>query len=274
MSKTPYRGRLAPSPTGYLHLGHAKTFWTAFERCRKAGGTLVYRDEDIDSQRSKDVFARAAIEDLQQLGIHWDEGPVRQSQRIPLYVAALERLISLDLAYPCHCSRKDINKHPETTVSSQGESIFPKALRPQTSSTASAVDLQINWRFKVPDDRKIAFVDAHLGPQSFISQVDFGDFLVWRRDGMPSYELAVVVDDIAMNITEVVRGADLLVSTARQLLIYDALKAPPPSFYHEALVHDKSGERLAKRNDSLALRTLFSQGHTLDSLQSLWKARS
>ena len=275
MSQFPYRGRIAPSPTGYMHLGHAKTFWTAFERCRQAGGTLIYREEDIDTQRCKDSFAHAAVVDLQQLGIDWDDGPIRQSERTALYAATLQQLISKGFAYPCHASRKMIKEHPETQISSEGESIFPQKLRPNDAvAPDSPVDLKVNWRFRVPDERKISFEDLNLGPHSFLSQIDFGDFLVWRRDGMPSYELAVVVDDLDMKITEVVRGADLLVSTARQLLLYEALDAEPPAFYHESLVLDESGKRLAKRKDSLALRTLFSQGHTRESIQSLWSARS
>ena len=269
-----YRGRIAPSPTGYLHLGHAKTFWSTFQRCRKAGGTLIYRNEDIDFQRCRDEFSQAAMEDLSQLGIHWEEGPFHQSQRIPLFVAALEKLVALDLVYPCQASRKLIREHPDTTQSPSGEAIFPKMLRTDTEDHRVPLDLNINWRFKVPDQVTMSFNDENLGPQTFESQVDFGDFLIWRKEGMPSYELAVVVDDIEMEITEVVRGADLLVSTARQLLIYQALGSEAPSFFHEKLVLDDSGERLAKQKDSLALRKLFQEGHDLDSLQELWKARS
>ena len=274
LSPSHYRGRIAPSPTGYLHLGHAKTFWTAFQRCRQAEGTLVYRNEDVDFQRCKDHFADAAQEDLHQLGIRWDEGPFHQSQRTNLYRSALERLRELDLIYPCRASRKQIREHPETQLSEIGEVIFPTSLRAESSSSTQPTDLKTNWRYKVPASGQIDFIDQNLGPQSFTCQSDFGDFLVWRKEGMPSYELAVVVDDIDMRITEVVRGADLLISTARQLLLYNALESEPPQFFHEHLVLDESGERLAKQKDSLALRKLFADGHTLESLQNLWTARS
>ena len=268
--KQQYRGRLAPSPTGYLHLGHAKTFWTAFERCRDADGTLIYRDEDIDFHRCKESFSQAAVEDLKELGINWDEGPIKQSLRTAQYVAVLEKLVSMNLAYPCNSSRKTIKEHPDTKLSRDGESIFPKSLRPAPFLPIESVNLNTNWRFKVPENRMVTFTDGKQGAISYECHVDFGDFLVWRKDGMPAYELAVVADDIDMGITEVVRGADLLVSTARQLLIYEALDAIPPEFYHEDLVTDDSGERLAKRKDSLAIRTLFAQGYTSESIRGMW----
>lgn len=274
MSELTYRGRIAPSPTGYLHLGHAKTFWTAFERCQDANGFLIYRDEDIDFHRCKENFSQAAIEDLKHLGIKWDEGPIKQSERSAIYIEALEKLVSLGLAYPCESSRKDIKEHPDTALSPEGEPIFPKSLRPHHSSVSFPLNLKTNWRFKVPDHRCVSFTDGRQGINSYTCNSDFGDFLLWRKEGMPSYELAVVVDDIEMHITEVVRGADLLVSTARQLLIYEALQASPPEFYHEDLVTDESGERLAKRKDSLALRTLFADGHSSDSIRRMWMPRS
>jgi glutamyl-tRNA synthetase len=272
MTTATYRGRIAPSPTGFLHLGHAKTFWTAFTRCRDAGGTLVYRDEDIDSFRCATEYSSAAIEDLKQLGILWDEGPFRQSDRIALYVEALETLARKGSVYPCPFSRKEITEAPDARISPRGETVFPLSLRPPSEfhTYKAPMDLTFNWRFKVPLGQAINFTDNLQGIQNFVAGSDFGDFLVWRKDGMPSYELAVVVDDAAMGITEVVRGEDLLVSTARQLLLYGALEQDAPEFYHEYLVRDESGERLAKRKDSLALRTLFAQGHYLDSLRELW----
>ena len=274
MSTRTYRGRIAPSPTGYLHLGHAKTFWTAHSRCRKANGTLVYRDEDIDIQRCKTKFAQAAVEDLGKLGLEWDEGPIRQSTRLELYRSALKKLAQSGHIYPCTHSRKQIANHPHVTRLTNGELLFPPSLRPPTKPHYSSVNYSTNWRFLVPMNRLITFEDGKQGLQSYHSQQDFGDFLVWRKDGMPSYELAVVVDDAEMQITEVVRGADLLLSTARQLLIYEALNRNPPTFYHEDLVTDDSGTRLAKQHGSLAIRTLFKQGYTRDSLRALWHQNS
>lgn len=273
MSTNSYRGRIAPSPTGYLHLGHAKTFWTAFRRCREAGGTLVYRDEDIDPFRCKPRFAKAAVEDLTRLGILWDEGPVRQSKRLHHYRSALEKLARTGAIYPCPYSRKYIQENSVTRLSPAGETLFPQSLRPGPRTYDSPLDFKSNWRFRVPEKQSVFFSDLKQGPQSYRAGHDFGDFLVWRKEGVPSYELAVVVDDGEMRITEVVRGADLLVSTARQWLLYKALQWIPPEFYHEDLVRDDSGERLAKRKDSLALRVLFKRGHTNSSLQEMWAAR-
>ena len=270
MNSSLYRGRIAPSPTGFLHLGHAKTFWSAYQRCRDARGLLIYRDEDIDPHRCKDEFSKAAIDDLKQLGIIWDAGPIKQSERLSHYTKALGILIEAGMVYPCLHSRKQIKEYLPLISKNTEEPLFPLELRAKPELHTPRIDLSKNWRFKVDENALIQFEDRKQGPQVFEGQKDFGDFLVWRKEGVPSYELAVVVDDIEMNITEVVRGKDLLVSTARQWLIYESLGETPPTFYHEDLVKDETGERLAKREDSLALRTLFSKGHTQESLQKLW----
>ena len=252
-----YRGRLAPSPTGLLHMGHARTFWTAFQRARQ--GVLVLRNEDIDQARSRPQFVEAFMEDLQWLGIHWQEGPFHQSQRFPLYQEALEKVRRSGFLYPCTCSRKDIQA--AITAPHQDEPIYPGLCRDR----AAHPDLQACWRFRVPDGENVEFLDAALGPQSFQAGHDFGDFVVWRQ-GAPSYQLACVVDDAAMEITEVVRGADLLMSTARQILLFRALEKTPPSFFHCPLVADETGKRLSKRHDSLSLRHLRESGKTPQEL--------
>jgi len=275
----PYCGRIAPSPTGYLHLGHAHTFWVAYQRCLRANGTLIFRDEDIDPHRCRREFSLAAIEDLAQLGIRWHEGPdlggphtpYRQSESLDYFARQLETLARQGVIYPCPHSRKTIAEHPDTTRCPNGELRFPTSLRSEPLENTQRVSRDINWRFRV-HDRKIDFDDLACGPMSFQGQVDFGDFLVWRRDGVPAYELAVVADDHRMHITEVVRGQDLLLSTARQLLIYQALQWEPPAFYHAPLVTDEQGQRLAKRSNSLALRTLFDQG--LSPAEILHKAQT
>ena len=274
MTTSFYRGRIAPSPTGFLHLGHAKTFWSAYLRCQDSKGTLIYRDEDIDSKRCRTEFSIAAEEDLKRLGIRWDEGPIRQSERLPLYLRALEKLALMGCVYPCKYSRKEINQYAESHLSSQGEPLFPAGLRSDTKGRTLPLNQHVNWRFRVPDANSVSFEDNHLGQQTFQSMQDFGDFLVWRKDGWPTYELAVVVDDADMGITEVVRGEDLLTSTARQILVYEALGLKQPEFYHENLVKDESGNRLSKRKDSLALRTLFKKGHSLESLRQMWAMQS
>jgi glutamyl-tRNA synthetase len=290
-----YRGRLAPSPTGYLHVGHARTFWTAWQRARDAGGALVMRMEDLDAERSRSSYAEAAIEDLRWLGIRWQEGPDKggpyapyvQSRRRSIYLAAWRRLLRRGYLYPCRCSRKDLENalgapHERVSALAQGslaggkldledDPIYPGTCRRSLGNpthlpgpTSSEIEMPngFNWRFRVPDGEAVEFVDGNMGPQCFVAGVDFGDFVVWRRDGAPSYQLACVADDAAMGITEVVRGADLLKSTARQILLNRALGYRDPAWFHCRLVVDHNGRRLAKRHDSLSLHAMRQRGLT------------
>jgi glutamyl-tRNA synthetase len=280
-------------------VGHARTFWTASQRAREAGGTLVMRMEDLDPDRSKALYADAAIDDLRWLGIRWQEGPDKggpfapyvQSRRRAIYLAAWRKLLRLGYLYPCRCSRKDLETalgapHERVTTAATREAfvkldgkldlmddepIYPGTCRnlqgkaPQLPGpTVSDIETPegINWRFRVPDGEAVEFEDRNLGKKRFVAGQDFGDFVVWRRDGGPSYQLACVVDDAAMGITEVVRGADLLKSTARQILLYRALGFDAPHWYHCRLVVDHNGRRLAKRHDSLSLRALRQRGLT------------
>jgi glutamyl/glutaminyl-tRNA synthetase len=275
-----YRGRLAPSPTGLLHLGHARTFWTARERARAAGGTLLLRNDDLDTARCRPEFVTAMIEDLRWFGLEWQEPMVTQSARIPLYRAALARLHAAGLIFPCTCSRRDVQQAAtaphETGPILDDEPLYPGTCRPENLPPGSpllalrspAQGDGMNWRFRVPDGETLIFHDGHFGEQRATAGRDFGDFLVWRKDDAPSYQLACVVDDAAMGITEVVRGADLIKSTFRQLLLFRALGLPAPAFYHCPLVTDEKGVRLAKRHDALALRTLRAQGSTPEQLRT------
>jgi glutamyl/glutaminyl-tRNA synthetase len=275
-----YRGRLAPSPTGYLHLGHARTFWTAYERACAASGVLILRMEDLDPERSRAVYADAALEDLRWLGMDWQEGPdvggssgpYVQSQRLELYRTAWLKLLDAGFLYPCRCSRKDLAaalSAPHEGADLDDEPVYPGICRAAlhsadfwSSALAGREEISANWRFRAPDGEVIEFVDGNLGPQRFVAGKDVGDFIVWRRDGVPSYQLACVVDDAAMRITEVVRGADLLKSTARQILLNRALGCVDPAWFHCGLVADASGKRLAKRHDALSIRTLRELGST------------
>jgi glutamyl-tRNA synthetase len=275
--RTPYRGRLAPSPTGHLHLGHARTFWTAQERTRANHGTLVLRNEDMDAQRFKLEFVATMIEDLKWFGFDWQEGPdcggpfgpYNQSERMPFYFAAQEKLLAAGLIYPCTCSRKDIQAAARAPhAEDEDEPIYPGTCRNQRLEDVG--DRKFPWRFRVPNGETIRFTDGHFGPQQFVAGKDFGDFAIWRHDGIPSYQLAVVVDDAAMGITEVVRGADLLKSTARQILLYRALGFEPPEFYHCPLMTDEAGVRLAKRHEALSLRALRTQGKEPAALRVQW----
>ena len=276
-----YRGRLAPSPTGYLHLGHARTFWIARERARAAGGVLVLRDEDLDASRARPEFATTMLADLRWFGLDWQEGPdcggpfapYRQSQRLPCYRAAFAQLHDAGAVYPCRCSRQDILQALTAPHAGEEEPVYPGTCRPANPGKGGdpvPAGTRINWRFQVPDGETISFLDGHFGPQAFVAGRDFGDFVVWRHDDLPAYQLAVTVDDAAMGITEVVRGADLLLSTARQLLLYRALGRRPPAFFHVPLLTDERGVRLAKRHDALSLRALRAQGASPAALRATW----
>ena len=247
-------------------------------RAQNASGTLVFRNEDLDPQRSRPEFVDAMFEDLRWLGIRWQEGPdiggpfapYEQSQRREHYLRTWKALLDAGFLYPCTCSRRELNRiaqapHEGGAMRFEADEgpLYPGTCRP----AASAVDrlrlehpAGVNWRFRVPDGEVIEFEHINLGPQRFIAGKDFGDFAVWRRDDVPAYQLAVVADDLAMEITEVVRGADLLLSTARQILIYRALEQPLPRWFHCALVLDAQGNRLAKRHDALSIRSLREQG--------------
>ena len=272
-----YRGRLAPSPTGLLHLGHARTFWIAAQRAVQHRGMLVLRNEDLDPQRCRREFVHAMYEDLRWLGIDWSEGPdcggpyspYSQSKRRESYLQTWRKLRDSGAIYPCTCSRKDVAQAAAAPNNEMDdEPLYPGTCRRRTDAANFSAPAGMNWRFRVPDGEEIAFDDLHLGPQRYIASKDFGDFLVWRRDDVPAYQLAVVVDDAAMRITEVVRGADLLKSAARQILIYRALKLLPPQHYHCDLVRDEAGNRLAKRHDPLSIRQLRESGWTPEKVRT------
>jgi len=287
-----------------LHVGHARTFWTAYARAREAEGILVLRNEDLDPQRSKAEFAHAMVEDLDWLGIDWQEGPdvggtfgpYLQSERRGEYLKIWKELAARGFLYPCTCSRRELSgiaqaphessasgaklqfegdDHPSEQVrrGPRGDEgpMYPGTCRPKLGGAVSISESPagVHWRFRVPDGEVVAFEDGNFGPQRFVAGEDFGDFPVWRRDDVPAYQLAVVADDHAMEISEVVRGADLLLSTARQILLYRALGWGEPRWYHCALVVDERGERLAKRHDGLAIRTLREQGRTREEVLGL-----
>jgi glutamyl-tRNA synthetase len=250
-------------------------------RARSAGGTLVFRNEDLDPYRSRPEFAKAMYEDLQWLGIDWDEGPnvggpyapYEQSRRRSFYLEAWRELNNNGAIYPCSCSRRDLVQaaqapHEGLLHAPDDEPLYPGTCRGKTASADDPAGM--NWRFRVPDGEVVSFEDAHFGRQEFIAGRDFGDFVVWRRDDVPAYQLAVVIDDAEMKITEVVRGADLLRSTARQILLQRALGLPQPAHYHCDLVTDESGERLAKRHDALSLRALRAAGKTPEEIRAGW----
>lgn len=264
-------GRLAPSPTGLLHLGHARTFWIAAQRARATGGRLLLRNDDLDRARCRPEFVEAMVEDLRWLGLAWDGPMISQSERLPLYRSALARLHAAGMIFPCTRSRRDVLEAagaPHEGAGEDDEPLYPRAFRPPEGAALPPLGdpVTVNWRFRVPDDEEVTFIDANRGPQTARAGRDFGDFLVWRKDDVPSYQLATIVDDALLGVTEVVRGADLVRSTFRQLLLFRALGWTPPTFFHAELVTDDHGVRLAKRHDALSLRALREAGHSPQSI--------
>ncbi len=245
-----YRGRLAPSPTGAQHVGNARTYLIAWLAARSAGGRIVLRMEDIDSPRVKDGAAAQALDDLRWLGLDWDEGPIVQTQRLPLYEAALQSLQAREFVYPCTCTRSDVERAASAPHAEHEGTAYPGTCATRRATDAAALDRPFAWRFRAGREAD-------------------GDFVVWKSAGMPAYQLAVVVDDADQGITEVVRGDDLVPSTPRQLLLYDALEWTPPTFAHVPLVVGVDGKRLAKRHGDTRLATLREAGVRPEALIGL-----
>jgi len=261
-------GRLAPSPTGLLHLGHARTFLAAWLMARQASGRLLLRMEDIDTSRVRAGMAERAIEDLRWLGLDWDEGPdlggpsapYVQSERLERYDAALERLRAQELAYPCTCTRAEIRRAASAPHAEDEGPSYPGTCAGRRSTDAESIGERDScWRFRVPDEI-VSWNDRILGSVNFDPKRSGGDFVIRRKDGGPAYQLAVVVDDAEMGVTQVVRGDDLRPSTARQILLYRALGAPVPEFAHLPLVIGADGRRLSKRDGSITLASMRERG--------------
>lgn len=276
MSATPHpkpRGRWAPTPSGLLHVGNARTALVAWLSIRQAGGTLVFRLEDLDGPRTVPGMAAAGAEDLRWLGLDWDEGPeiggphgpYVQSERTACYEQALERLVAADRLFPCRLSRADLLSLATAPHGDAGLPPYPAALRPQNLEPGWLEALRSNprpdaaLRFLVHGE-PVGFDDLVHGP--VVERVDLavGDFVLKRRDGVYAYQLAVVIDDAAMAIDEVVRGRDLLASTARQIQLAEALGGRPPRYAHLPLMLDEAGEKLSKRDGALTLAALRAAG--------------
>lgn len=249
--------RLAPSPTGALHLGNARTFLINWLMARKCGWKIILRIEDIDGPRIKRGADVQAIEDLKWLGMDWDEGPIYQSARMTDYSGALDRLIARGHAYACTCSRSEAAQAASAPHAEDGTSVYPGTCRGRYQSIAEAQAMSGKSpaiRFAVPPG-KVEFDDAFAGHQSFDVARRLGDFVIAKADGTPAYQLAVVVDDAAMGVTKIVRGDDLLDSTPRQILLYRALgmESKQPKYCHLPLVRGEDGRRLAKRHGDTRL---------------------
>lgn len=279
MGDEPATGRLAPSPTGGLHLGHAFSFLAAYFSARSRGGRLVLRLEDVDSDRAGEEHVRSCLEDLSWLGIDWDGAPIVQSARTAHIVAAKDALVEGGRVYPCVCTRKELSlfgSAEEAQGAPHGASAkYPGICRGKYRTLEEAEELtgrDAGLRFRVTDER-ISFQDSVFGSFDEILTESVGDFLILRRNKVPAYQLAIVADDNRDQVTEVVRGRDLLESTARQIALARALGMPSPRYSHVPLICDAKGQRLAKRDHARSLSQLRREGLTAPRIVSwAWRA--
>jgi glutamyl-Q tRNA(Asp) synthetase len=266
--------RFAPSPTGPLHLGHAFSALTASARAEEAGGTMLLRIEDLDRSRARPEWETLIAEDLAWLGLTWPRPVMRQSERGGAYADALARLWEAGLLYPCACSRRDIEAAagaPQEGAPFHGPDglIYPGTCRADaTGPVPAAGALRINMRKAVDHIASVRFSETGRPPLGTVTVAPatlvegIGDVVLRRRDGAAAYHLAVVVDDAAQGITEVVRGDDLFEATAIHVVLQHLLGLPTPAYHHHRLIRDDHGKRLAKRDDARALCTLRAEGWT------------
>jgi glutamyl-tRNA synthetase len=266
----PTIGRLAPSPTGAQHVGNARTYLIAWLAARAQGGRIILRMEDIDSPRVKRGAAEQACADLRWLGLDWDAGPFVQTERLELYQSALERLQQQELVYPCTCSRGDVERAASAPHLDQEGPVYPGtcAHRRVADAAPEKAGRAYAWRFRAANG-PIGYTDGFRGPTCLDLRRLGGDFVVWKSAGTPAYQLAVVVDDAALGVMEVIRGDDLVPSTPRQLLLYQALGLNPPRFTHVPLVVGPDGRRLAKRHGDTRLAALRQAGVRAEDLLGL-----
>jgi glutamyl-tRNA synthetase len=271
--------RLAPSPTGALHLGNARTFLINWLLARQNGWKTILRIEDLDGPRIKRGAAELAIADLRWLGIDWDEGPIYQSARRDRYQAVVEQLLSQKRAYPCVCTRKEVDAAASAPHAEDGAAIYPGTCRDRFTSLAearTAAGREPAIRFDTRG-QTVDFVDTFSGAHRYDVEAQLGDFVIAKGDGTPAYQLAVVVDDADMGVTQIVRGDDLLDSTPRQILLYHALGLTDriPTYCHVPLIIGPDGRRLAKRHGDTRLATYRDAGipaSTILSHLATWSA--
>lgn len=261
-------GRLAPSPTGAQHVGNARTYLIAWLSSRSRGGKVLLRIEDIDSPRVKPWAVQQALDDLRWLGLDWDGPPLVQTERLSHYQEALDQLRARELVYPCTCTRGDIEAAASAPHEEQEGPVYPGTCAQRQVKDAIPLSQPYAWRFRVGSE-PVGFEDGFRGRVQIDLRRAGGDFVVWKSSGTPAYQLAVVVDDAATGVTEVVRGDDLVPSTPRQLLLYRALNLEAPRFVHVPLVVGPDGRRLAKRHGDTRLATLRQAGVKAEALVGL-----
>ena len=247
-------GRFAPSPSGRMHLGNVFSALLAWLSAKSAGGEVLLRIEDLDPARSKPEYAEALMDDFQWLGLPWDRQSENQSRRSRVYEQYIKLLRENGLVYPCYCTRDQLHA-ASAPHASDGRIIYGGACRSLTPAQRAAQTKAPCYRVLVPD-QVIAFRDGLQGPQSMNLQEEWGDFIIRRADGVAAYQLAVVVDDGESQVTQVVRGRDLLTSTPAQLWLYGQLSLTPPRFYHVPMLLAPDGRRLSKRDRDLDLGRL------------------
>lgn len=251
------RTRLAPSPTGALHLGNARSFLLAWLWARSSGAEVVLRVEDLDGPRTKAGAAEQAVADLRWLGLDWDGEVLWQSQRSEAYTEALERLRASDRVYPCACTRKEIEAARSAPNEGEVRARYPGTCRERPPGE---VPDSAAWRLRVPAGRETTFEDGFRGLEREVPAETEGDFVVAKKTGEAAYQLAVVVDDAHQGISHVIRGDDLVPSTHLQLLLYEALGLPVPTFVHLPLVRGEDGRRLAKRHGDTRIASFREAG--------------
>jgi len=272
-TKAVIRERFAPSPTGLLHLGHAFSALTAFDAAQAAGGEFLLRIEDIDQPRCRKEYEDALYEDLKWLGISWNEPVMRQSDRMPAYMAALAKLNTLGLTYPCRCSRKDIQaalsapQEGDAPLTGPGGTVYPgtcRELKSEEPTENTAIRLNMRKAIEHLGGVQSLYFDELGAGKSFLDGDHLnhtcGDIVLARKDIGTSYHLAVVIDDDAQNITQVTRGIDMASATPIHILLQALLGFPTPIYHHHRLIRDENGKRLAKRHDAMALRVYRDEG--------------
>ena len=265
---TTVRTRFAPSPTGFLHIGSARTALFSWAFARRHGGVFALRVEDTDAERSTAENERALLEGLEWLGLTWDEGPVRQSERAERYAEAIEQLLASGRAYRCICTPEELEERKQATIAAGGKWTYDGRCRDADYGPEVGTH---TVRLRVEDDASLHWDDAVFGP-SGQAGVEIGDRIIRRSDGTALYNLAVVVDDIDMGITHVIRGDDHQVNTALQLAIYRALGAELPAFAHLPLLVGESGKKLSKRRDPVSIQQFRDEGYLPEAMLS-WLAR-